>query len=407
MRLIFIALSLVFSVCHAQTLVKPLQGGTGVANANTKTITLGGPFSTSAGITISGPAAPRTYTLPDANATLLYSSAANLQTFLTTPSSANLAALITDETGSGASVFGTSPAITTSLTTASTTFSLINANATIVNFAAGASTSLNIGNALGSANLLGTWNFGGNITITGLITAPNISPSANFALTQNSVDVITSESSGALVDTLHLKTGFVGIGASAPASRLQISNTTGAAAMPTSLAGTAIHVGGADGTNVRILVDGFASGASFSGRRAAGTIASKTAVAVDNPILNITGTGYGVTGYVTAPKVSIAFTAAETWTDSANGTYMTFSTTAIGGSTNTVQMKIADTGNVTFSAQIISKGYTVAGLPTGIEGGRAHVTDQLTTCAAIGAAILGGGAVKCPVFYNGTAWVGG
>ena len=66
-------------------------------------------------------------------------------TFLATPSSANLAAAITDETGSGVLLFGTSPAITTSITTASTTFALINTTATTVNFAGGATTALNIG----------------------------------------------------------------------------------------------------------------------------------------------------------------------------------------------------------------------------------------------------------------------
>lgn len=64
--------------------------------------------------------------------------------WLVTPSSANLATAITDETGSGALVFGTSPAITTSLTTGSTTFALINTTATTVNFA-GAATTLNVG----------------------------------------------------------------------------------------------------------------------------------------------------------------------------------------------------------------------------------------------------------------------
>ena len=66
-------------------------------------------------------------------------------TFLATPSSANLAAAITDETGSGVLLFGTSPEITTSITTASTTFALINTTATTVNFAGAATTALNIG----------------------------------------------------------------------------------------------------------------------------------------------------------------------------------------------------------------------------------------------------------------------
>ena len=66
-------------------------------------------------------------------------------TFLATPSSANLAAAITDETGSGVLLFGTSPAITTSITTASTTFALINTTATTLNIGGAATTALNIG----------------------------------------------------------------------------------------------------------------------------------------------------------------------------------------------------------------------------------------------------------------------
>lgn len=62
----------------------------------------------------------------------------------------------------------------------------------------------------------------------------------------------------------------------------------------------------------------------------------------------------------------------------------------------------------TFTGTITTGGYTVAGLPAAPgTGARAYVTNQLTTCAVTGAALTGGGAVTCPVFYNGTAWVGG
>jgi len=77
---------------------------------------------------------------------------ANVATFLGQVStSANLAALITDETGTGSLVFGTSPAITTSLTTPSSSFDLVNGTATTVNFA-GAGTSVNIGSSAGTGN---------------------------------------------------------------------------------------------------------------------------------------------------------------------------------------------------------------------------------------------------------------
>ena len=71
--------------------------------------------------------------------------------------SSQLAGVISDETGSGALVFGTSPTITspsvaTSLTTASASFDLINGNAATVNFA-GAATTLTVGATTGTLSL--------------------------------------------------------------------------------------------------------------------------------------------------------------------------------------------------------------------------------------------------------------
>lgn len=80
--------------------------------------------------------------------------------------SAQLAGVISDETGSGVVVFGTSPAITTSLTTGSSSFDLLNTTATTVNFA-GAATTLNIGNASGTVTIAG------NLTVEGTTTTIN------------------------------------------------------------------------------------------------------------------------------------------------------------------------------------------------------------------------------------------
>ena len=87
-------------------------------------------------------------------------------------SSAQLATALTDETGSGANVFGTSPAITTSLTTPSTSFDLLNTTATTVNFA-GAGLTLNIGNASGTATFGGSVIVNGDFTVQGNTTTLN------------------------------------------------------------------------------------------------------------------------------------------------------------------------------------------------------------------------------------------
>ena len=69
-------------------------------------------------------------------------------------SSSELAGVISDETGSGALVFGTSPTITTSLVAGSASFDLLNTTATAINFG-GAATTLNIGNASGTVTIAG------------------------------------------------------------------------------------------------------------------------------------------------------------------------------------------------------------------------------------------------------------
>lgn len=68
----------------------------------------------------------------------------------------------------------------------------------------------------------------------------------------------------------------------------------------------------------------------FVGRHAIGTYAAPTAVQVSNRLVSLCGVGYGATGYSSTPRGIVAVRAAENWTDTAQGTYISFSTTAIG-----------------------------------------------------------------------------
>ncbi|NDB57217.1 hypothetical protein EB001_02020 [bacterium] len=102
--------------------------------------------------------------------TVVYTSN-KLSVFAATTSS-ELAGVISDETGSGALVFGTSPAITTSLTTPSTNFALLNTTATTVNFA-GSATTLNIGASSGITTINNDLTISGNLIVNGTTTTIN------------------------------------------------------------------------------------------------------------------------------------------------------------------------------------------------------------------------------------------
>jgi hypothetical protein len=155
-----------------------LSGVTGTGSvvlANSPTLVtpnLGTP-STLVGTNITGTATSFTASnvTTNANLTGAITSVGNA-TSLGSFSSANLISALTDETGSGAAVFGTSPAITTSLTTGSTTFALLNTTATTVNFA-GAATALNMGVIGGTATFAGALTVSGNLTVNGTTTTLN------------------------------------------------------------------------------------------------------------------------------------------------------------------------------------------------------------------------------------------
>jgi hypothetical protein len=83
--------------------------------------------------------------------------------------SAQLSAALSDETGTGVSVFGTSPNITTSLTTGSASFDLVNTTATTVNFA-NAATALSIGAGSGTTTINNALTVTGNLTVSGTTT---------------------------------------------------------------------------------------------------------------------------------------------------------------------------------------------------------------------------------------------
>jgi hypothetical protein len=170
--------ALVFA--ESPTLVTPTLGAATATSVNKVTFTApatGSTLTVADGKTLT---ASNTLTLTGTDAssvafgaggTVAYT-ANKLSAFAAT-SSSELLGVISDETGSGALVFGTSPAITTSLTTPSTTFALVNTTATTVNFA-GAATTLSIGAATGTTTINNAEVvISGNLTVNGTTTTVN------------------------------------------------------------------------------------------------------------------------------------------------------------------------------------------------------------------------------------------
>ena len=113
-------------------------------------------------VTITAPATGSTITVADGK-TL---TASNTLTFTGTDASS-----VAFGTG-GTVVYNTSPALTTSLTTPSASFDLVNTTATTVNFA-GAATTLNMGVVGGTAAFAGALTVAGDLTVNGTTTTIN------------------------------------------------------------------------------------------------------------------------------------------------------------------------------------------------------------------------------------------
>lgn len=143
-------------------LTLPTIGGTGAKFAG----------SVSGEITVVSEAAAgtNTITLPAATGTVALSS--NNLGFFSATTSAQLAGVLSDETGTGNVVFNTSPSFSTSLDAGTEAFNLLNTTATTVNFA-GATTNLTVGATTGSTTVRNNLTVGGNLIVQGTTTQVN------------------------------------------------------------------------------------------------------------------------------------------------------------------------------------------------------------------------------------------
>jgi hypothetical protein len=199
--------------------------------------------------------------------------------------------------------------------------------------------------------------------------------------------------------------------------RLTINMTT-AGNMPAAIGSPVLNMAGPDGLNGRFQLTGFGSGTSFIGQRANGTNAAPTGLMLGNIITQFAAHGYGATGFNATTGGDFHFVAAETWTDTAQGTAFNLRLCANGGAvlTNALGMNLANGLSMYSSANIVidnnrllkRRAFTFATLPAAATStdGFAMITDGAAAPACLGAA-AGGGAVRTPVHSNGAAWING
>jgi hypothetical protein len=103
---------------------------------------------------------------------------------------------------------------------------------------------------------------------------------------------------------------------------------------------------GKNGESNIFLMDGFGGAPIIVGRASEGTTTSQSNVGNGAGLLVLQGHGYGATNYSTSQRAVMEFTASETWTDAANGTYIAFWTTQNTTAVPVERLRIDNAGNV-------------------------------------------------------------
>ena len=168
--------------------------------------------------------------------------------------------------------------------------------------------------------------------------------------------------------------------------------------------GSALTTGSAlqfDGANLSLGVTASAWGGAF--KAIEGNYASNISYDLNLPSINTVSNAYhnGTNWiYKLSSFISMRFVLES---NNAYKWYIAPSGTAGNAITYTQAMALDSNSNLSVTATVSTGGYTVAGLPAGVTGMRAYVTNALSPM--YGATVVGGGSVTIPVFYNGTNWI--
>lgn len=310
-------------------IVLPSHGGTGIANNDLSTISISGAFPLS--LTLSGSSS---LTLPTAG-TLATLAGIEILTNKTIDASLNTLTNITNTSISATAAIAYSKLnLTNSIVNAdinaaaAIAYSKLNLTNSIVNADIAAAAAIARSKiAAGSANQVVVNDGAGNLSSVAVLPVANGGTGISTSFTSGSV--IFSNGTTLAQDNAKFfwdDTNFrLGIGLNTPTESLHISNNA---------------------TN-RIFNDAYGTGSVpvIAGRMARGTFAAPTATQLDDLLLDLSGRGYNGTAFSTG-KGTFFVRAAEAWSGTANGSYITISTTPVTTTTLTERLRINNTGNV-------------------------------------------------------------
>jgi hypothetical protein len=323
---------------------------------------------------------------------------ANVATFLATPSSANLASAVSDETGTGALVFANSPTLVTPAL--GTPSALVGTNIT------GTASGLTAGNVTTNANLTGAVTSTGNATSLGSFTSANLAAAltdetgsgANVFATSPTLvtPALGTPSSGIATNLtgLPLTTGVTGI--------LPVANGGSGTATPALVQGSGVTITGT-WPNQTIAATG--SGGTITGVTASSPLASSGGTAPNISITSSTGSGAVVLATSPALVTPVLGTPSSGTLTSCTGLPVSTGVSGLGTSVATaLAVNVGSAGAVVVNGGVLgtpSSGMLTScvGLPvsTGVSGlGTSVATALAVNVGSAGAVVVNGGALGTP-----------
>lgn len=192
----------------------------------------------------------------------------------------------------------------------------------------------------------------GNITISN--TAPSTSTTTGALVVAGGVGIGGNINVGGTISTFTGSAGVVnvGIGSSSPVYSLDIVNQAN--------------------NILRLTEYNNGDGVAIRGYRARGTIAAPAAVQSGDAIIGLRSFAYNGTAFTAATSASLNLTAAETWSGTAQGTYIDFTATPTGTTSATSVMRFSSQGNLLIGSTSTTANPTATVVINSAKGGGAE-----------------------------------